>query len=56
MGKVVDQKVVEMRFDNGQFEKGVSQSMSSLDKLKASLNGFSGDFGSGLNSLAGNFV
>ena len=55
MSKVVDQKVVEMRFDNGQFEKGVSQSMSSLDKLKASLNGFGGNFGSGVNSLSGNF-
>ena len=55
MSKVVDQKVVEMRFDNGQFEKGVSQSMSSLDKLKASLNGFGGNFGTGLNSLSGNF-
>lgn len=41
MGKQIDQKVVEMRFDNGQFEKGVSQSRSSIEKLKASLE-FSG--------------
>ena len=41
MGKQIDQKVVEMRFDNGQFEKGVNQSMSSIEKLKGSLE-FSG--------------
>ncbi|MBP5596558.1 MAG: hypothetical protein J6Y02_14325, partial [Pseudobutyrivibrio sp.] len=38
MSKTIDQRVVEMRFDNSQFEKGVSESISSLDKLKASLN------------------
>lgn len=38
MSKTIDQRVVEMRFDNGQFEKGVSESINSLDKLKASLN------------------
>ena len=37
MSTTIDSKVVEMRFDNGQFEQGVSQSISSLDKLKASL-------------------
>lgn len=41
MSTTIDQKVVEMRFDNGQFERGVSQSISTLDKLKASLD-FSG--------------
>ena len=38
MSTVIDQKVVEMRFDNGQFEQGVNQSISSIDKLKQSLN------------------
>ena len=37
MSKTIDQKVVEMRFDNAQFEKNVSTSMSTLDKLKKSL-------------------
>ena len=38
MSKVVDERVVEMRFDNANFENNVRTSMSTLDKLKASLN------------------
>lgn len=38
MSKTIDQKVVEMQFDNAQFEKNVSTSMSTLEKLKQSLN------------------
>lgn len=38
MSKKVDERVVEMRFENGQFEKGVAQSTESLNKLKKSLN------------------
>ena len=34
----VDQRIVEMRFDNAQFENGVKQSTESLDKLKSSLD------------------
>lgn len=34
----VDERIVEMRFENDQFEKGVSSSLKSLDKLKAGLN------------------
>nr|WP_296955342.1 tape measure protein [uncultured Mediterraneibacter sp.] len=41
MSNVVDERVVEMRFDNAQFEKNVSTSMSTIQKLKQSLN-FSG--------------
>lgn len=41
MSKQVDQRVVEMRFDNQHFEKNVSTTMSTLDKLKQKLN-FSG--------------
>ena len=38
MSTTIDQKVVEMRFDNKQFESGAQQSMSTLEKLKQSLN------------------
>ena len=38
MSKVVDERVVEMRFDNRQFESNVHTSMSTLEKLKRSLN------------------
>lgn len=38
MSNVVDSKVVEMRFDNKQFETNVASSMSTLDKLKEKLN------------------
>lgn len=38
MSKTVDQRVVEMRFDNQHFEKNVKTSMSTLDRLKKSLN------------------
>ena len=37
MSKTIDEKVVEMRFDNKQFESNVRTTMSSLDKLKQSL-------------------
>lgn len=37
MSKTIDEKVVEMRFDNKQFESGVATSMSTLEKLKRSL-------------------
>lgn len=37
MSKTVDSKVVEMRFDNKNFEKNVKQSMTTLDKLKQAL-------------------
>ena len=38
MSTTIDQKVVEMRFDNKQFESGVSTTMSTLDKFKQKLN------------------
>ena len=34
----VDQRVVEMKFDNAQFEQGVKQTISSLEQLKTALN------------------
>ena len=38
MSTTVDERVVEMRFDNKQFEHNIQTSLSSLDKLKKSLN------------------
>lgn len=37
MSTTVDNKVVEMRFDNRQFEKNAAQSLSTLEKLKQAL-------------------
>ena len=37
MSKQVDERVVSMQFDNANFEKNVSTTMSTLDKLKAKL-------------------
>ena len=34
----IDNRIVEMKFDNKQFESGVKDSMSSIDNLKKSLN------------------
>lgn len=42
----IDERVVEMRFDNAQFEHGVKQTLSSLDKLKAGLK-----FNNALNGM-----
>ena len=38
MSTTIDSRVVEMRFDNKQFESNVQTSLSTLDKLKSSLN------------------
>lgn len=38
MSKTVDQRVVEMRFDNKHFEKNAKETLSTLDKLKMKLN------------------
>ena len=38
MSTTIEQRVVEMRFDNKYFEKNVNQTMSTLEKLKAKLN------------------
>lgn len=37
MSQEVDERVVEMRFDNAQFEKNVRQTMQSIEKLNDSL-------------------
>lgn len=38
MTTVIDERVVEMKFNNADFEKNVAQSMATLDNLKKSLN------------------
>ena len=38
MSRQIDERVVEMRFDNAQFEKNVSATMSTLDQFKQKLN------------------
>lgn len=37
MSNVIDQRIVEMQFDNSRFESNVHTSISTLDKLKAAL-------------------
>ena len=38
MSTTIDQRIVEMRFDNKNFENNVANTMSTLDKLKQKLN------------------
>ena len=38
MSQIIDKRVVEMRFDNKQFESGIKESLTSLDNLKSKLN------------------
>ena len=38
MSQTIDNRIVEMQFENKQFESGVQESLSTLDKLKKSLN------------------
>lgn len=46
MSREIDQKIVEMQFDNKDFEKNVQTSMSTIERLKKSL-----DFSQATNSL-----
>ena len=46
MSKDVDQRIVQMQFDNAQFEKNTKQSLGTIEKLKKSL-----DFDSSVFSL-----
>lgn len=49
MNGLVDQRIVEMKFDAGQFTDGVAQSILSIDNLKKALN-FTG-IGAGIDKL-----
>lgn len=42
MSKTIDERVVEMQFDNKHFEKNVATSMNTIDKLKSNLSGIGG--------------
>ncbi len=48
MSRTVDERVVKMEFDNGQFERGVKTTLDSLESLKKSsnLDGFTSSFAS----------
>lgn len=50
MSRTIDERVVEMKFDNSDFEKNVKQSMNTLDDLKKNLN--MDGTSKGLNKLA----
>ena len=50
MSKTIDERIVEMKFDNANFEKNVSTTMSTLDKLKSALK-FK-DAGEGLQKIS----
>lgn len=56
MSKTIDKRVVEMQFDNQQFERGVQTSLKSLDNLNKQLNDMDGargleELGKAANSL-----
>ena len=51
MSNVIDSKTVEMRFDNQQFESGVSKSMSTLDKFQQRLSMLGNGLGSGISTV-----
>lgn len=55
MSQTIDHRIVEMKFDNKQFESGAATTMSTLDKLKKSLD-FSkiGDSFKNINKAANN--
>ena len=38
MSRAIDQRIVDMRFNNKQFESGIKESLGSLDRLKKGLN------------------
>ena len=42
MSKTIDERVVEMQFDNKHFEKNVETSMNTIDKLKQNISGIGG--------------
>lgn len=50
MSNVIDRGIIEMNFDNSDFEKNVKTSMSTIDKLKSALK-FE-DAGNGLDNLS----
>lgn len=56
MSRTIDERIVEMQFNNEQFERNVHQSIGTLDKLKQALNFSTGKNGfDELNSSARRF-
>src|SRR6188474_2211817 len=56
MSASIEDRIVAMKFENKDFEKGVSQSLSSLQKLETTLNkGFSGKGLTDVQSAVGRF-
>ena len=56
MSREIDERIVDMKFNNQQFETGVATSLSSLEKLKKGLNLTGATRGLGeLSSAAGKF-
>lgn len=53
MSQTIDQRIVEMRFDNAQFENGVQTSLKTLDRLKNATN-LDGKAFSGIDKAANN--
>lgn len=55
MSNTVDRRVVEMRFDNAQFERNARATMTTVEKLKQSLNfkGFRDNFDAISDSVRG---
>lgn len=49
MSKTIDEKVVQMKFDNSQFEQNVSKSLKTIDELKFKLKTM--DFRTSVNGL-----
>ena len=49
MSNTIDERIVQMKFNNSQFEQGASQTMNTVDKLKKSLD--FGDTEKALNNL-----
>lgn len=56
MATTVDQRVVEMRFDNAQFERNVQQSMNTLNQLDKSIDALEGTQGLSALSITMNQV
>lgn len=54
MSQTIDNRVVEMSFDNKNFEKGVDQTLNSLDKLDKGLNKVDGKSFDKINAAASN--
>ena len=53
MSREIDERIVQMQFDNAQFEAGVKTTLGTLDRLKESLS-FSGTEQSGMAALQNN--